>query len=308
MMRNIVLLLVLAGSSIVAPATHAQDRPRGVAPAPRPPRPPAPGWMGISLVYPVSSEQSRGNGVEIEGVHPGSPAARAGLRKGDRIVQVNGRPATREAILGLRLTPGDTVKLRTRRGRREQNVTVVAAPRITPRVVTLRRGDENVVIRVDTLEALVMDQMRSVDTLLRRLDRHVSSDSVRRRLERVIVRSDSLVRYRRVDPDSVVLIGPDAMVFDLGRRAVAGAEFTEVNPELGGYFGVSQGLLATRVSEGTPAARSGLRSGDVITHAGGKPVRNVAELRAVVRQAGDRKQLPVTIVRQRARRDLTLRW
>lgn len=282
------IALALAGAGIRPAGIDAQERPRAVSIASR-------GWMGISL-----------NDLEIKDVAAGSPAAKAGIQRGDLVVRLNGRPATHEAIMALRLAPGDTVRLRTRRGKREQDVTVVAARRM-PSVIAMREGGRVIALDVDSLEAMVEDQVRNADVLLRRLDDHLRSDSVRRRLERVIVRTDSLGR-RRGGRDTVVVVGPNATVLDVGRRAVAGAEFTDVNPDLGGYFGVSQGVLATRVSPEAPAGRSGLRSGDVITAADGKAIRNVAELRAAVRGAGDRKQLQLNIVRQKARRELTLRW
>lgn len=305
MRRILVLALLLACAAAGAPNMDAQER------VIRPTRVVAPrGWIGITMGADQTVDQERRSGVEIRAVSPNSPAARAGLQRGDRILRVNGQLATRAGILALQLAPGDTVRLRTRRGRQEQNLAVVAAPRTS--TVTIRGapgGNGGVtVIRVDSLEALVLDQLRSADTIFRRLDRQLRSDSVRHRLERVIVRADSLGRARALGRDSLVVIGPEHIVLDAGRRAVAGAEFTEVNPDLGRYFGVSQGLLATRVSQGTPAARSGLQSGDVITAAGGRPVRNVADLRAAVRQAADRKEVRLSIVRQSAKRDLTLRW
>ncbi len=305
-MKHIVVLgLLLASVLAAAPQLDAQERvlrpTRVVA---------ARGWIGISMNPEQTAEQERRSGVEIRQVSPNSPAARAGVQGGDRILRVNGQAATRAGIEALQLAPGDTVRLRTRRGRQEQNVAVVAAPRsysITIRGVPGGNGNVTV-IRVDSLQALVHDQLRSADTIFRRLDRQLRSDSVRRRLERVVVRADSLGRLRAMGRDSIVVIGPESIIFNTGLRAVAGAEFTEVNPELGRYFGVSQGLLATRVSEGTPAARSGLRSGDVITAAGGRPVRNVADLRMAVRQAGDGKQVRLSIMRQSAKQELNLRW
>ena len=303
------LALLLASSAAGAPQMDAQERvirSTGVA-APR-------GWIGITMNAEGTADEERRSGVVIRQVSPNSPAARAGLRAGDRIMRVNGQPATRAGIHALRLTPGDTVRLRILRERGVRAVghdlVVVAAPRTS--TVTIRGvpgGNGRVtVIRVDSLEALVLDQLRSADTIFRRLDRQLRSDSVRHRLERVIVRADSVGRVRALGRDSLVVIGPEHIVLDAGRRAVAGAEFTEVDPDLGRYFGVSQGLLATRVSQGTPAARSGLESGDVITAAGGRPVRNVADLRVAVRQAADRKEVRLSIVRQNAKRDLTLRW
>lgn len=43
-------------------------------------------WLGVTL-----GEQDDMNGVRIESVTPGSPAARAGLRSGDRLMAIDGR-------------------------------------------------------------------------------------------------------------------------------------------------------------------------------------------------------------------------
>jgi S1-C subfamily serine protease len=53
------------------------------------------GWMGAQLGYPVPVDVSRFDyppGLWITGVLPGSGAARAGMRAGDYIVRVDGRP------------------------------------------------------------------------------------------------------------------------------------------------------------------------------------------------------------------------
>jgi putative serine protease PepD len=56
-----------------------------------------------------------GNGVYVAGVEPGGPAAKAGIREGDVIVAVAGRPTPTSSELGTvlaSLEPGQTVKVR----------------------------------------------------------------------------------------------------------------------------------------------------------------------------------------------------
>jgi len=91
----------------------------------------------------------------------------------------------------------------------------------------------------------------------------------------------------------------------LGSNRVAGAQFIEVQPELGAYFGVEGGVLVVDVAPGTPAAIAGLRPGDVVTRLDQVGVRTVEELRFGVSQAGD--TLPVTVVRQGASLQVLLR-
>ena len=53
-----------------------------------------------------------------------------------------------------------------------------------------------------------------------------------------------------------------------GDGRLAGAEFRALTPELGEYFGLENGLLVLRVIPETPAARLGLRGGDVVVEVG----------------------------------------
>lgn len=61
----------------------------------------------------------------------------------------------------------------------------------------------------------------------------------------------------------------------------AGAEFRPLTPELAEYFpGARDGLLVLQVLPGTPAARLGLRSGDVVVEAAGRSITGASDLRA----------------------------
>ncbi len=73
---------------------------------------------------------------------------------------------------------------------------------------------------------------------------------------------------------------------------VAGAEFEELNPDLAdavgaAELGIEEGLFVVRVLDGTPAAGSGLRSGDVLIEAAGRRVGSVAGLRRVLLETDD---------------------
>ena len=65
-------------------------------------------------------------------------------------------------------------------------------------------------------------------------------------------------------------------------RGWIGVESTSLTPELAENLGAAsaQGAIITGVLNGGPAARAGMRPGDVVTRINGRPIRTVAELRA----------------------------
>ncbi|MEY2619496.1 MAG: putative serine protease degQ precursor [Pseudomonadota bacterium] len=90
------------------------------------------------------------------------------------------------------------------------------------------------------------------------------------------------------------------------RRGWIGVEPADLSPELVETFGVKtrRGVLITGVLQNGPAARAGVRPGDVIIEVGGKPVANVSELLssvAALRPGAaaqfklQRKDAPVTV-------------
>ena len=100
-------------------------------PAPTLPTPPASGAPGYLGVY-LPDDQGQGPGVLIEGSVVGSPADKAGLRSGDRIVSVNGRSVKSREELGQALRgkrAGESVALMIARGKKTLGVSVVLGER-----------------------------------------------------------------------------------------------------------------------------------------------------------------------------------
>jgi serine protease DegQ len=76
----------------------------------------------------------------------------------------------------------------------------------------------------------------------------------------------------------------------------------EINESFG--LGVDEGALVLSVSEGSPAARAGLREGDVMVELDGEPIRTVEDLFAAIRQRDPGQTVELTIVREDNRRTL----
>jgi serine protease Do len=91
------------------------------------------GWLGVAI-QPVTPPIARvlglkkAEGALVGDVTPGSPAERAGVRRGDVVLAVNGEPINETRDLSFKvamLPPGSTVRLRVLRQRREMEIPVV---------------------------------------------------------------------------------------------------------------------------------------------------------------------------------------
>jgi S1-C subfamily serine protease len=270
------------------------------------------GWIGITFgtqtetVYPREQSGSQvvtKSPVLIAGVVPGSPADRAGVARGDVLVTWNGRQVDPDSVFSIRVAPGDTVVLRLLRDDRPREVRMVAERR-NGEVLVLRNGDRVTVFDTDSIRERVAIRLDTIgahlDSLFVRMDSMRVGTEARRLFRTLPMRLDSLV-----ERDFERAIVPFSL--ELGSRALAGAEFTQMNEGLGRYFQTEKGLLALRVAPGSPAAKAGLESGDVVVRANGREVESLRDLREAVTRAED-STAKLDVLRQGRRRELTLRW
>jgi serine protease Do len=93
-------------------------------------------------------------------------------------------------------------------------------------------------------------------------------------------------------------------------RGWLGVSLQPLDAELAAAVGLSEahGALIAGVEPGSPAARGGLRAGDVVLEAGGRPVRNPRDLAAAVGQAKPGATLDLAVSRggQRTEQKVTL--
>lgn len=96
--------------------------------------------------------------------------------------------------------------------------------------------------------------------------------------------------------------GPGNFTFMMSRGRL-GVNVQELTPELAAYFGVKDGLLVNSVQADTPAAKAGIKAGDVIGSVNGKAVATPNEL---VKELSD-KEGEVTIGVTRDKKPLSLK-
>lgn len=194
------------------------------------------GVLGIILGR-GPSKDGKLTGVKVDAVTPGSGAEKAGLKSGDLIVAVNGKPLAQtnadDARPGQKLRSeldelkvGDTVKLSYEREGKRAEASVTAS-RPEPML-----AEERVIRPFPLMRWMGFDDEEEQDIVLPRGPREE---------RRVIIRD----------------------------RALKGFDFAPLDENLAPYFKTKDGILVTRA---LPDNKLGLKSGDVIQKVNGDKV------------------------------------
>lgn len=212
-------------------------------------------------------------GVGIESVVEGSPAQAAGLQKGDVIVKVNGDDITSTRKLTRligEISPDHQARITVLRNGGERDITVTVGKRPTPKF------GEGVFQPGAPMGRFEFPDMPNLERLPR-VDRVPSPPGA-----------------------------PDApMVFGFGSRRQIGIGSTPLTKQLADHFGVDGGALVNNVRENSPAAKAGIKAGDIITEVDGKAVKGDYDL---IRAIGEKKEgsITLTIVRDKNRQTISV--
>jgi len=228
--------------------------------------------IGVSIrdVVPAEAGGQPQPGVLIDEVRPDSPADKAGIKRGDIIVEFDGervRSARQFSRLVQETTPGRTVTAAIMRDSRRSEV------KITPD--DERRGDA-------MISGDFGDYMRDLGRDLGRL-------------------GDRL-------PNFDFNLDFDLPGFATGRRL--GITVDNLTSQLADHFGAKGGVLVTSVTEGSAASRAGLKAGDVITSINGQRVESREDLLRALRDAdrdGRDSSVELTIGIVRDKKESTVR-
>ena len=210
-------------------------------------------------------------GVGVREVVKGSPAERAGLREGDVILRLDGEPVTSVRKLTRLIqeaAPEHTARLTLRRGGSEQEVSVTLS----------RREPFAGAGGAMTVEPFAHGRLWD-------------SDEWRRNEERMRRQFEEMGRNN-----------PGFFAVASSRRI--GVTTSSLGKQLADYFGVSHGVLINSVVDGSPAAKAGLRAGDVVIEADGRKVEDADDL---VRALGAKEEGEVTLTVVRDRKERAVR-
>lgn len=199
-------------------------------------------------------------GVAVAKVVDGSPAQAAGLQNGDVIVRLNGEEITSSRKLTRlvsEISPDHTAKLTVLRGGSEREINVTVGKRPTPKFAEGMFSAPHVWEKFDFPEMPELKNLPRVEA------------------------------FPNV-PDS-----PDApRVFSFGNRRQIGVGLTPLTKQLSDHFGVTNGALVNSVRENSPAAKAGLKAGDIIIEIDGKAVKGEWDL---IRAIGEKKEGDVSL-------------
>lgn len=218
-------------------------------------------------------------GVVVEEVTKDSAAEKAGVKAGDVVVQFDGenvRSAAHLTRVVRETAPDRTVKMAvTRDGKRiEMDVTPSAA------------GDAmTMFIDQSKIRADVEKEMQSVHEKMKelQLERKIAPGAPMPHAAPMPGAPAGPMRWKVERPEGgeFEFFGqgdfPMAMAFGAARGRL-GVSVQSLTPELAGYFGVKDGVLVSAVQADTPAAKAGLKAGDVITSVNDKAIGAPGEL------------------------------
>jgi serine protease Do len=175
-------------------------------------------------------------------------------------------------------------------------------------------ADKAGIKRGDVMTAFDGEVVRSARQFTRLADEAAPGRAVRASYLRDGQRNDVTMTPGRVERPATVYIDPERirerlreamptsidMNIDVpGTRARLGVTIQEMTPQLAAYFGAKQGMLVSAVSDDSPASRAGLKAGDVIVSVDGHGVATRSDLVRFLREARDRQEVSIGILRER---------
>lgn len=255
-------LLGAAGAgAALAPVAQAQDdRARIITPRPLEVFTTGGGRLGIS-VSDTEATDAKTPGVVIDAVEEDSPAEKAGFKKGDVVVEFDG-----ERVRSVRQFT--RLVTETPAGRQVAAALMRDGQRVNVNVTTRSRSSAE------------FEDFRDFPRTMPPLPARPA-------------RPMPVPRPPRAAPR------PPVLESFLWPGNQLGVTVNEMSDQLGEYFGARNGVLVTSVTEGSAAAKAGVKAGDVIVSVNGETVENAGELRRELRDAGSGAEFTLNVMRDR---------
>jgi serine protease Do len=227
-------------------------------------------YLGIGVAE-IDSERAKAlnlkevRGVEVKSVDHDSPAAKAGLKESDVVLEYNGQriEGTEQFVRLVHETPVDRqVKLLVWRNDGSQTLTATIGHRLEPFSLRGDGDDSDLTIEIPPMPP--MPPMPEIPPM----------------------------------PEVAPLPGLPR-VYGFTRTGLLGIECESLGSQLAGFFGVKEGVLVRSVAKDSAAEKAGMRAGDVIVKVDGEAVTQVHEITSLVRAARSKRTFPVVVVRDK---------
>lgn len=206
-------------------------------------------------------------GAHVEALTPGSPAEEAGLQPGDIIVKFNSEPLASAKVEA------------------DEDESVPTA-RLMELARNLKDGDKV------TLEYRRGDETRTVAVTATR--------AMGPRIRMVTVPEQPLIDISQIEVPDVLDIDVDVHT---SARPWRDIELVALNPELGEYFGTTDGILVVSTSKDSPLK---LKAGDVILRIGDRTPTTPTQAMRILRSYEPRETVALQVMRKRERLSISV--
>ena len=222
-------------------------------------------------------------GVAVEKVSDNSPAAAAGIQAGDVIVRFDGEDVTgvrKLTRLVSEVDPDHQVRVTISRNGREQEITATVAKRP---MTEFQNGNFAMMPQMSEMPDLKsLPQMKDMPQF------------------KAMPQMAPMPDLKNMPEGPQVWSFPggqgQSYILRAGEGRAIGVGVEGLSKQLAQHFGVDGGVMVSEVRDGSPAAKAGLKAGDIITQIDGKPVKDQMD---VVRSINEKKEgdVAVTFVR-----------
>ncbi len=210
----------------------------------------------------VDLQSSDSTGALIEAVTPGGPAAKAGIKSGDIITRIDGKSLAGEDAGGRLVEISSQLKP-------DQAVNLEYLRDKARHTTTLTTGDEPIMVFEGPSGQM---RFRAPDVDVERFPGGFSLGA-----------------------------GPGNFMFEMG-HGLMDLQLAPLNPELGAYFGTSEGVLVIDVPK---ESTLGVKPGDVVQAIDGRKVTAVANFFRILRSYDPGDSFKLDIMRNKSRMTVT---
>lgn len=227
------------------------------------------GYLGVGVAE-IDDDRAKAlnlkdpHGVEIKNLDEDSPAAKAGLKEGDAILEYNGQrvEGVDQFIRMVRETPPNRrAAMQIVRNGAPQTVTATIAKR-----KTLEAWSRSFAAPGFELQMPAMPEMPATPV--------------------------APLAPRAFMPDM-----PHPLL--LWESGAIGIEAEGLNSQLAEYFGVKDGVLVRSVARNSPAEKAGIKAGDVVVKVNGETVSTPHEIASQLHGARNKHSVPFGLMRNR---------